>query len=37
MKLERVKIQNYRSIKELEFEVEDLCALIGPKNRRAAG
>lgn len=32
MKLERVKIQNYRSIKELEFEVGDLCALIGPNN-----
>lgn len=32
MKLRRVRIQNYRSIKELEFEVGDLCALIGPNN-----
>lgn len=32
MKLSRVRIQNYRSIKELEFEIGDLCALIGPNN-----
>lgn len=32
MKLSRVKIQNFRSIKELEFSIEDLCALIGPNN-----
>jgi len=27
-----VTIKNYRSIKELDFEVGDLCALIGPNN-----
>lgn len=32
MKLSRVRIQNYRSIKELQFEIGDLCALIGPNN-----
>jgi putative ATP-dependent endonuclease of OLD family len=32
MKITRVRIQNYRSIKHLEFQVGDLCALIGPNN-----
>jgi predicted ATP-dependent endonuclease of OLD family len=32
MKLTRVRIQNYRSIKDATFHVPDLCALIGPNN-----
>ncbi|MDE2125273.1 MAG: AAA family ATPase [Armatimonadetes bacterium] len=32
MKLKRVRIQNYRSIKDASFDVGDLCALIGPNN-----
>lgn len=32
MKLKRVHIQNFRSIKDLTFDVGDLCALIGPNN-----
>lgn len=32
MKLSRIRIQNYRSIKDLEFEIGDRCALIGPNN-----
>ncbi len=32
MKLTRVHIQNFRSIKGLTFDVGDLCALIGPNN-----
>ena len=32
MKIKRVVIKNYRSIKELEFEPGDLCTLIGENN-----
>ena len=32
MRLERVHIQNYRSIKDAEFQPTDLCALIGGNN-----
>lgn len=32
MRLERVRIQNYRSIKDAEFKPTDLCALIGGNN-----
>ena len=32
MRLERVRIQNYRSIKDAEFRPTDLCALIGGNN-----
>lgn len=32
MKLQRVRIQNFRSIKDLEFKPSDLCALIGRNN-----
>ncbi len=32
MKLTRVHIQNFRSIKDVTFDVSDLCALIGPNN-----
>lgn len=32
MKLVKVQIQNFRSIKDETFDVDDLCALIGPNN-----
>lgn len=32
MKLVKVQIQNFRSIKKVTFDVGDLCALIGPNN-----
>lgn len=32
MRIERVRIQNYRSIKDCTFEPGDLCALIGGNN-----
>lgn len=32
MRLSRVRIQNFRSIKDAEFRPSDLCALIGPNN-----
>ncbi|MDL1890894.1 DUF2813 domain-containing protein [Nitrospirales bacterium NOB] len=32
MKLVKVQIQNFRSIKDETFDVDDLCALLGPNN-----
>lgn len=32
MRLERIRIQNYRSIKDADFRPTDLCALIGGNN-----
>jgi predicted ATP-dependent endonuclease of OLD family len=32
MKIAKVRIENFRSIREAEFEPEDLCGLIGPNN-----
>jgi len=32
MKVRRVRIENYRSIKEADFKLPDLCALIGGNN-----
>ena len=32
MQLTRIRIRNYRSIKEAEFEPKNLCALIGRNN-----
>jgi predicted ATP-dependent endonuclease of OLD family len=32
MKIKKIKIKNYRSIKELEFEPQSLCALVGENN-----
>lgn len=32
MKIAKIKIKNYRSIKDLEFEPQSLCALIGENN-----
>ena len=29
MKIKKIKIKNYRSIKKLEFEPKSLCALLG--------
>lgn len=32
MKITRVKIENYRSIKSLEFRPKKLCAIVGENN-----
>jgi predicted ATP-dependent endonuclease of OLD family len=32
MKVRRVRIENYRSIRDAEFKLPDLCALIGGNN-----
>jgi putative ATP-dependent endonuclease of OLD family len=32
MRIKRIKIDNYRSIKRLEFDVPQICALVGPNN-----
>ncbi len=32
MKIVRVKVENYRNVKECKFAPSDLCALIGPNN-----
>ncbi len=32
MKIKKIQIKNYRSIKELEFEPQSLCALVGENN-----
>src|SRR6266566_2039035 len=32
MKISRVQIENFRSIKHLDFEVPQVCCLVGPNN-----
>ncbi len=32
MKIKRIRIENYRSIKACDFEPSSLCAFIGPNN-----
>jgi len=32
MRIKHIKIENYRSIKQLKFDVHQICALVGPNN-----
>ena len=32
MRINRIEIENYRSIKHLELDVPQICALVGPNN-----